>query len=94
MCSVEWKEGNTINTTDTCYGFCMQQVFMDKCGCLNMEHPLAVNQCNQANKSWPNVYCMNRGYLNHDSQQTFQGTLSLLKNFKNVVLNKYVEVAN
>ena len=28
--SVEWNDGGTVSTTDTCYGLCMQQLFIDQ----------------------------------------------------------------
>ena len=39
LSSVEWKEGDTVNTIDNCYGQCMQQVCLDNCRCLDTIRP-------------------------------------------------------
>ena len=88
--SIEWREGDSINTIHTCYDLCMQQVFSDNCGCLNMEHSLTVNQYKQTSKSWENIYCLNSGTLINGSQQNIQQKLSSLKKLKDFDLSIFV----
>ena len=71
LSSVEIKEGDTVYTKDTCYGFCMQQVFMDSCRCVETEHPFYAVDIGQKEQ------CFNYGMFNPDIISAIQIGISV-----------------
>ena len=44
LTSVNVQNGDHLNTVDTCFGLCMQQLFVDTCHCLNFALPYNESQ--------------------------------------------------
>ena len=69
LSSVEVREGDTVYTIDTCFGFCMQKVFIDRCRCLDTEHPFyQVDIINKSN-------CFNEHLFDDAIIHTLQSSL-------------------
>ena len=87
MTGADLKEDDTLNTIDTCYGLCMQQVFIDSCNCYSTEHQL--NEM-QKTKAGAGQNCLNNSLLVPNTQLSQQVTLAVLTATKDI--NKNVQL--